>query len=98
VNASPAESAPTKKLHVELECSEGAEENERHQTREIILPDRPYKDFNPRYPFASVDWIVQHPQGNGFIDKVKLTILEVYPGRKYEDMAITELCICRFRR
>lgn len=90
--------ARIKKLRVELECGKGAEENERHQTREIILPDRPYKDFNPRYPFASVDWVVQHPQGDGFIDKVKFTILEVYPGRKYEDTAITELYICGFDR
>jgi len=86
--------ARIKRLRVEVECGEGAEENERHQTREILLPDRPYKDFNPRYPFASVDWVVQHPEANGFIDKVKLTILEVYPGRKYEDTAVTEFYIC----
>ena len=37
--------------------------------RKSTLPYRPYKDFNPRYPFASVDWVVQHPDDSGFIDK-----------------------------
>ena len=86
--------ARIKKLRVEVECGEGAEESERHQTQEIILPDRPYKDLNPRFPFAFVDWVVQHPSGDGFIQKVKLTILDVYPGRKYQDTAVTELYIC----
>jgi len=86
--------ARIKKLRVEVECGEGAEETERHQAQEVTLPDRPYKDFNPRFPFSSVDWVVQHPEDSGFIDKVKLTILEVYPGRKYEDTAVTELYIC----
>jgi hypothetical protein len=90
--------ARIKKLRVELKCGEGAEENERRQTREFLLPDRAYKDFNPRYPFASVDWVVEHAQGSGFIDEVKLTILEVYPGRKYEDTAVTEFYICGFGR
>lgn len=90
--------ARIKKLRIDLECGEGAEENERHQTREVILPDRPYKDFNPRYPFASVDWVVHHPAGDAFIDKVKLTIVEVYPGRKYDDMAVTEFYVCGFGR
>lgn len=88
------DNARIKRLRVEMDCGEGSEENERHQTREIMLPNRPYKDFNPRYPFASVDWVVQHPEADGFIEKVTLTILEVYPGRKYEDTAITELYIC----
>ncbi len=92
------DNARIKKLRVEVECGEGAEESERHQTSEIILPDRPYKAFSPRYPFASVDWILQHPSGDGFIDRVKLTILEVYPGRKYEDTSITELYVCGFGR
>lgn len=86
--------ARIKKLRVELDCGEGAEENDRHQTREIDLPDRPYKDFNPRYPLASVDWVVQHPSGDGFIQRVTLTILDVYPGQKYQDAAVTELFIC----
>ncbi len=90
--------ARIKKLRVEVEFGEGAEKNERHQAREIILPDRPYKDFNPRYPFTSVDWVVQHPPGDDFIRKVKLTILEVYPGRKYADLAVTELYFCGFGR
>lgn len=86
--------ARIKKLRIELECGEGAEANERRQQFEVSLPDRAYKDFNPRFPFSSVDWVVQHPSGDGFIQKVKLTILEVYPGRKYQDSAITELYIC----
>lgn len=45
----------------------------------------------------SIDWVVQHAQGNGFIDEVKLTILEVYPRRQYEDTAITEFYIVGFR-
>lgn len=90
--------ARIKKLRVELECGEGAEENECNETREINLPDRPYKDFRPRYPFASADWVVQHPSGDGFIEKVKLTILEVYPGRKYHDTAVTEFYVCGFGR
>jgi hypothetical protein len=90
--------ARIKKLRIELKCGEGADENERRQTREILLPDRAYKDFNPRYPFASVDWVVEHPQGSGFIEEVKLMILEVYPGRKYDDTAVTEFYICGFGR
>lgn len=90
--------ARIRKLRVELECGEGAEEDDRNQRREIILPDRPYKDFNPRYPFASADWVVRHPPGSAFIEKVKLTILEVYPGRKYDDLAVTEFYVCGFGR
>ncbi|MGB8341767.1 MAG: hypothetical protein WCE51_09255 [Chthoniobacterales bacterium] len=86
--------ARIKKLRIELECGEGAEANECRQQFEVSLPDRAYQDFNPRFPFSSVDWVVQHPSGDGFIQKVKLTILEVYPGRKYQDTAITELYIC----
>jgi hypothetical protein len=90
--------ARVKKMRVEVEFGEGAEPNEKRKRYDISLPDREYKTLKPRYPFSSVDWIVQHSQGNGFIDKVKLTILEVYPGQRYEDTAISELYICGFRR
>jgi len=60
------------------------------------LPDRSYKTLKGRYLFPSIDWVVQHGQGNGFIDKVKLTILEVYPGRQFQDTAITELYVGGF--
>lgn len=88
--------ARIKKVRVELELGEGAEPNEKKEQFEVTLPDRPYKDFNPRFPFAAADWVVQHPSGAGFIDRVKLTILEVYPGRKYEDAAVTEIYLCGF--
>lgn len=86
--------ARIKKLRVEIEFRPGQEPHEKREQREITLPDRNYMTFNPRYPFSSVDWLVQHPQGDAYIDKVKLTILEVYPGRKYQDTAVTELYIC----
>ncbi len=82
-------------LSIERE-QQGAEPNEKKEQFEVTLPDRPYKDFHPRFPLAAVDWVVRHPQGAGFIDRIKLTILEAYPGRKYEDTAITELYLCGF--
>jgi hypothetical protein len=39
---------------------------------------------------------LSHGQGDGFIDKIKLTILEVYPDRQYEDTAITEFYVGGF--
>jgi len=87
-----------KKMRVELEFGERAEPNEKRKRYDISLPDREYKTLKHRYPFSSGDWIVQRSQGNGFIDKVKLTILEVYPGRRCEDTAISELTICGFPR
>jgi hypothetical protein len=88
--------ARVKKVRVELELGENAEPNEKKQVYEVTLPDRSYKTLNQRYLFPSIDWVVQHGQGNGFINKVKLTILEVYPGRQYEDTAITEFYIGGF--
>lgn len=90
--------ARIKKLWVELELGEGAEPNEKTKQFEVTLPDRSYKNFNPRFPFAAADWIVQQPQGNAFIDRVKLTILEVYPSQKCQDTAITEIYLCGFRK
>lgn len=90
--------ARIKKLRLEIDHKEDAEGKEQRETREILLPDRRYEDFNPRYPFSSVDWIEQHPQGGAFIERVTLTILEVYPGRKYQDTAVTELYLCGFAR
>ncbi len=92
------DNARIKKMRVEIRCGEGAEENGRYQTEEIIVPDRLYKKFSPRYPFDFVDWVVRHPQGDGFIEEVKITILETYPGRKFEDLAVTEFYVCGFKR
>lgn len=88
--------ARIKKLRVELEFGKYAEPNEKKQVFEVTLPDRSYKTPKRRYLLPSIDWVVQHGQGGGFIDKVKLTILEVYPGRQYEDTAITEFYIGGF--
>ena len=88
--------ARIKKLRVELELGENAEPDEKRQVYEVTLPDRSYKTLKGRYLFPSIDWVVQHGQGNGFIDKVKLTILEVYPGRQFEDTAITEFYVVGF--
>jgi hypothetical protein len=88
--------ARIKKLRVEIEFKPTKEPHERRVQREITLPDRNYKLFKPRYPFSSVDWVVEQPQDDAYIDKVKLTILEVYPGSKFEDTAVTELYICGF--
>jgi hypothetical protein len=91
------ENARIKKMRVEIEFKPGEEPHEKREQREITLPDRSYRTFKPRYPFSSVDWLVQQPGGDAFIDKIKLTILEVYPGRKYQDIAVTELYICGFK-
>jgi hypothetical protein len=91
------ENARIKKLRVEIDYKPSGEAHEKHVQKDIILPDRSYKSLKPRYPFSSVDWILEQPQGDAFIEKVKLTILEVYPGRKFEDTAITELYICGFK-
>lgn len=88
--------ARIKKMRVELELGKYAEPNEKKQVYEVALPDRSYRNLKGRYLLPSIDWVVQHGQGNGFIDKVKLTILEVYPGRQHEDTAITEFYIGGF--
>jgi len=84
-----------KRLRVELDVrGEGVEANNRHRVVETDLPDRPYTELNLRYPLNSVDWVVNHGDGDGIVERVRLTILEVYPGRKYEDTAITEFYVC----
>ncbi len=85
-----------KKLRVEVDVGEGAEPNERHRVKDVTLPDRPYEQLNRRYPLPSIDWVLNHGQGGGFIDRVRFTILEVYPGTDYEDTAITEFYVCGF--
>ena len=86
------------RLDIEFKPEEQSDEPDRKPERhEITLPDRAYKSFKPRYPFSSVDWVLQHPHGDGFIKKVVLTILEVYPGREFEDTAMTEFYICGFK-
>ena len=89
--------ARIKKLRVELEFSRAGDLHGKHFVKEVDLPDRPYKTFNPHYPISSADWILQYPQGEERIRKVTLTILDTYPGRQYEDTAITELYICGFK-
>ncbi|HSH37935.1 MAG TPA: hypothetical protein VK993_04045 [Chthoniobacterales bacterium] len=51
-----------------------------------------------RYPLGATDWVVDSSAGNGSIDRVKLTILDVYPGTKHQDTAISEFYISGDKR
>jgi hypothetical protein len=92
--------ARIKKLRVELEFLGANDLHGKREVREVDMPDRPYKNLNPHYPsFSSLDWILHYPEGDeAAIKTVKLTILDVYPGRQYEDCAISELYMCAFKR
>ena len=84
-----------KRLRVELDVSgEHIAPDERHQVSEVTLPDRRYGDLNRRYPLTSADWVLNFPNGSGFVERVKLTILEAYPGSEFEDTAVTEFYVC----
>ena len=84
-----------KKLRVELDVGgEVDDPNDRHQVTEVDLPDRPYRELNLRYPLNSADWVVIFFGGNGIVERVRLTILEVYPGKQFQDTAITEFYVC----
>jgi hypothetical protein len=88
--------ARIKQLRVELELSGDVDPAHQHSTYEVTLPDRKYDDLKFRYPLAMADLVVEHPHGDGVIDRVKLTILDVYPGREYADCAIAELYVYGF--
>lgn len=86
-----------KRLRVAVEFEESDDPEVRPQLFDVEFPDRPYREQKVKYPYSSADWILEHPQASGIIKSVTLTILEVYPGTRFSDTAISELYICGFR-
>jgi hypothetical protein len=86
-----------KKLRVAVEFEKSDDPEVKPQLFDVELPDRPYREQKLKYPYSSADWILENPEGFGFMKSVTLTILEVYPGTRFSDTAISELYVCGFR-
>lgn len=83
------------KLELEVEPWEG-EENPPLEVREVELEDRPFQTVRPDNLYAALDRLVTFGDGFRTVKRIRLTILEVYPGTKYSDVCISELYILGF--
>jgi hypothetical protein len=75
-----------KKIKLDIESVEAEPKSET-----IELKQKQFNDLNKNSRAPFINWLADYGDGFGSVKKVRLTILEVFPGTKYDDSCISEL-------
>jgi hypothetical protein len=82
-----------KKLRLDVEWDNWGDRDGGQDTREITLKQKQFNELNQNAEAPFISWLADYGDGYNRAKKIRLTILEVYPGTKYDDTPITELFI-----
>ena len=86
-----------KKLKVEAEMVDHQDtQKTRMETYEVELKDQPYVPINKDNIFGLASLVADFGEGFQKIRKLRFTILDTYPGEKYNDTCISELFLVSF--
>lgn len=79
-----------RKIRLDIEYAGGQNYGESPNTMEIDLLGKQFNDLNRNAEGPFISWLADFGMGDS-IKKIRLTILEVAPGDKYDDTCIAEL-------
>ena len=82
-----------KKLRLDVEWDNWGNRSGGKDSTEITLKEKQFNELNQNAEAPFISWLADYGDGYNRAKKVRLTILEVYPGTKYDDTPITELFI-----
>ena len=82
-----------KKLRLDVEWDNWGNRSGGKDSTEITLKEKQFNELNQNAEAPFISWLADYGDGYNRAKKVRLTILEVYPGTKYNDTPITELFI-----
>ena len=82
-----------KKLKLEIQWDNWGTQDGGRDSVEIQLEPKQFKELNLNAPAPFISWLADFGDGYNRAQQIRLTILDVYPGKKYDDTPITELFI-----
>ena len=82
-----------KKIRIEYDIVDYKDPKKREtEKREMDIPDKPFNEVTKENLFATA-FVKDMGDGNMTVTRVRITILDVYKGKKYNDTCISELLL-----